>query len=135
MNPLHHPVTMAKNHSFLPIGVEGKTKKLFFCRKFAWTTYSSCIVIFLPVKTIWSLQRNCWHNNCLSDGLDSNLLLSKGIIADIYWFSTLLAFDSKTVWQTSKRTNMALIVIFISTLNILVVLYNLFSNNETWRPS
>ena len=29
MNPMHHPVTMAKNHVFLPIGVEGKAKTLF----------------------------------------------------------------------------------------------------------
>ena len=26
---MHHPVTMAKNHGFLPRGVEGKAKKLF----------------------------------------------------------------------------------------------------------
>ena len=29
MNPMHQLVTMAKNHGFLPIGVEGKAKKLF----------------------------------------------------------------------------------------------------------
>ena len=31
MNPMHHPVTMAKTHDFLPRGIEGKAKKLFFC--------------------------------------------------------------------------------------------------------
>ena len=29
MNPMHHPVTMAENHGFLPRGVEGQAKKLF----------------------------------------------------------------------------------------------------------
>ena len=29
MNPMHHPVTMAKKHVFLPIGREGKAKQLF----------------------------------------------------------------------------------------------------------
>ena len=30
MNPLHYPVTMAKNYVFLPIGDEGKAKKCPF---------------------------------------------------------------------------------------------------------
>ena len=30
MNPMHYPVTMAKNHGFLSRGVEGKAKKLFW---------------------------------------------------------------------------------------------------------
>ena len=34
MNPMHHPVTMAKNHVFLPIGVEGEPKKLFSAAPF-----------------------------------------------------------------------------------------------------
>ena len=29
MNPMHHPVKMAKNHGFLPRGVETKPKTLF----------------------------------------------------------------------------------------------------------
>ena len=29
MNPIHHSVTRAKNHVFLPRGIEGKAKKLF----------------------------------------------------------------------------------------------------------
>ena len=31
MKPMHNPVTMAKNYSFLPGGVEGKAKKSFSC--------------------------------------------------------------------------------------------------------
>ena len=35
MNPMHHPVTMAKNHGFLPRGVEGKAKK-FVLKRHLW---------------------------------------------------------------------------------------------------
>ena len=36
MNPMHHPVTMAKNYVFLPIGVEGQAKQLFLLQHHLW---------------------------------------------------------------------------------------------------
>ena len=44
MNPMHHPVTMAKNHGFLPRGVEGNAKKLF--QRHLWD-----VPLWINVKT------------------------------------------------------------------------------------
>ena len=33
---MDHAITMAKNHDFLPIGSEGKAKKMFFMQRHLW---------------------------------------------------------------------------------------------------